>query len=169
MNHYALTFVVKDRAGIVAAATEILYNQGFNIEDSSSTRLRDIFTMMLMVSHTEDYSEAQLQSFFAAVKLSPSIYKLSEADTEVANGREHYIISVYGSDKPGIVHKVTAALAELGANIVDLQTQKAKGAYIMVLEIVPPSDSEEWIEPVKEAARKIGTDITVRKLDVFEL
>lgn len=168
MFYYALTFVVKDRAGIVAAATKILYEKGFNIEDSSSTRLRDIFTMILMVSHTEDYREEQLQGFFTPVNLLPTAYKLSETDIEAANGSEHHIISVYGSDKPGIVHKVTAKLAELGVNIVDLQTQEANGVYIMVLEVVPPVNIE-WVAPVKEAARKIGTDINIRKLDVFEL
>ena len=46
------------------------------------------------------------------------------------------MITVYGADHPGIVHAVSAALAERGVNITDLETRLAGAAdsplYVMM-------------------------------------
>lgn len=169
MKYYALTFVTKDRPGVVAEVSKILYEKGFNIADSSSTRLREMFSMILIVSHADKLSEQTVAGYFT--DLVPSVHTLEDISADSDKG-EHFIISVYGADKPGIVHSITEKLADLGINIIDLQTQLAggseKGAYIMILEVLAGAD-ESWLAPVKDTARKIGTDITIRKLDVFEL
>ena len=170
MKYYALTFVTKDRPGVVAEVSKILYEKGFNIADSSSTRLREVFSMILIVSHTAKLSEQEIAGYFT--DLVPSVHHLEDSSSEMENGKEHYILSVYGADKPGIVHGITAKLAGLGINIIDLQTQlvnSEKGPYIMILEVLADGADESWFAPVKAEAKEIGTDITIRKLDVFEL
>lgn len=170
---YALTFVAKDRPGIVAEVTKVLFEKGFNIADSSSTRLQGIFSMILLVEHANTMDKVEISSFFKSNDLKPSVHEI-EASPKDENDKEHYVISVYGADKPGIVHNITASLYEKGINILDLQTQVAgappKEAYIMILEvIVPDALGQGWIEPLKEKAAAIGTDITIRSLDVYEL
>jgi len=54
-NYFAITFVAEDRPGIVADVTKILYDNGFNIDDSSSTLLRGIFAMILVVSTKDQW------------------------------------------------------------------------------------------------------------------
>jgi len=48
MKKYILTAFGKDKPGIVASITEILYKMGANIEDSSMSRLSGQFVIMLL-------------------------------------------------------------------------------------------------------------------------
>ena len=75
MNHFALTIVGRDRAGIVSQVTEILFNLGCNIADSSCSILGGQFAMILILAHP-DYSDQA--SFGEAFK------PLEEADLTVA-------------------------------------------------------------------------------------
>ena len=53
------------------------------------------------------------------------------------------MITVYGADHPGIVHAVSAALAERGVNITGLETRLAGAAdsplYVMIIEVAHPA------------------------------
>ena len=49
-REYVITAVGKDRPGIVAGVTEVLFDLGGNIEDSSMTILAGEFAMILIVS-----------------------------------------------------------------------------------------------------------------------
>ena len=50
-----------------------------------------------------------------------------------------HLLTVYGADKPGIVHQVTSRLAALGVNITDMDTRVAgmenAPVYVMLLEL----------------------------------
>jgi glycine cleavage system transcriptional repressor len=87
---------------------------------------------------------------------------------------EHYIISVYGSDKPGIVNKVAQYLSDNKINIVDLQTKVAGSdespIYLMVLEVVIESDMENstWEDDIKKISRDLGTDVNIRQIETYE-
>lgn len=170
---YALTFVSEDRPGIVAQVARVLFERGFNIQDSSSTLLQGVFSMILLVEHAENFFPEEIEAFFPA-ELKPSVHPVQELPQEMPQISEHYVISVYGADKPGIVHTITDRLYQMNINIVDLQTQTTgippKDTYIMILEVlVPASLEKEWISGLKEAAESIGTDVTVRKLETYEL
>jgi glycine cleavage system transcriptional repressor len=161
-----LTFVSKDRSGIVALVAKVLYEKGFNIKDSSSTRLSDVFSMILMVEHDELFDDADVKSWFG--DLSPSVHRADSAGAD-DDGGEHYLISVYGADKPGIVFTIADTLAKEGINITDLQT-RISGVYVMVLEItIPAGYPDGWLHKIKAAAESIKTDITVRKIETYEL
>ncbi len=60
-------------------------------------------------------------------------------DLGVAATRPSHVITVYGADHPGIVHAVSAALAERGVNITGLETRLAGAAdsplYVMIIEV----------------------------------
>jgi glycine cleavage system transcriptional repressor len=170
---YALTFVAEDKPGIVARVTRVLYEKGFNIQDSSSTLLQGVFSMILLVEHSEQLFPEEIESFFPA-DLSPSVHIMGDRESPAEASFEHYVISVYGADKPGIVHTITENLYKMGINIVDLQTQTTgippKDTYIMILEVlVPENIGEEWVSSLKKAADSIDTDISVRRLETYEL
>jgi glycine cleavage system transcriptional repressor len=179
MNFFALTIVGRDRPGIVSQVTEILFNQGCNIADSSCSILGGQFAMILILGHPE---HTNLESFGDAFK------PLEEADLTVAlrvlkpGGEirpELYgdicMISVYGSDKPGIVYQVANVLGGKKVNITDLNTKlvgtEERPVYVMVLEAILPEGVEEdevntWLDPTRE---KLQVDITVRTIPTVEL
>ncbi|MGA1846052.1 glycine cleavage system protein R [Deferribacter abyssi] len=176
-NYYALTFISEDRPGIVAKVSKVLYENNFNVEDSSSTLLRGFFSMILIVSCTNDYKVNEIKKKFAPLVkelgMAISVRKIDKLKT-LPSG-ETFIISVYGADKPGIVFKVADFLANNEINIIDLQTKVAgsteKPVYIMVLEVIIPEDlkKQNWVEELKEIAKNINTDISIRHIETYEL
>jgi glycine cleavage system transcriptional repressor len=179
MNHFALTIVGRDRPGIVSQVTEILFKQGCNLADSSCSILGGQFAMILILGHPEFIDR---ESFGDAFK------PLEDADLTVAlrvlkpggEIRSHItgdlcMISVYGSDKPGIVYRVTNTLGEKKVNITDLNTKlvgtEDRPVYVMVIEAALPEGVEEedvdnWLAPIRE---ELQVDITVRTIQTVEL
>jgi len=173
-KYFALTFVSKDRYGIVADVSKVLYDNGFNLEDSSSTLLRGFFSMILIVATREDYTEEEIKCMYDCLEdISISVRKMNGSDATIAEGLS-YVVSVYGSDKPGIVYKVTDYLRSKNINVIDLQTKVAgkenKPIYIMILEILVPENyqEEEWIVSLKALSDKMGTDIHIRQIETYE-
>ena len=61
-----ITFVGKDKAGIVASVSAKITEFGLNIDDISQTVLDDFFTMMAVVSFDEKQDFIKLRSEFEA-------------------------------------------------------------------------------------------------------
>ena len=179
MNHFALTIVGRDRPGIVSQVTEILFKQGCNLADSSCSILGGQFAMILILGHPEFTNR---ESFGDAFK------PLEEADLTVAlrvlkpGGEvrsniegDLCMISVYGSDKPGIVYRVANVLGEKKVNITDLNTKlvgtEERPVYVMVIEAALPEgvgeeDVDNWLAPIRD---DLQVDISVRIIPTVEL
>lgn len=171
-NYYALTFFSDDKPGIVASVSKILFDNGINIEDSSSTLLRGFFSMILLISKSDSISEPQLKEMFVGMNDITMVVK--EVD-QLAKKKEEdtYVISVYGADQPGLVYKVSSSLSGNGINIIDLQTKVAgkedRPVYVMVFEVtVPESAPEKWIDELSTISEKMGTDVNVRHIETYE-
>src|SRR5688500_4423362 len=115
-----------DRPGIVAAVTGVLVDQGCNLEDTSMSILRGHFAMMLVVAVPEDLSASQLELALAGpvadFDLVLAVRAIDDGVPESPEG-EPWTVAVYGTDRPGIVHEVAAALAALDVNVTDLTTR----------------------------------------------
>src|ERR1700741_3141912 len=126
MPHFAVSAVGVDRPGIVAAVTGVLVERGGNLEDTSMSILRGHFAMMLLVAGPDGVSANHLESALTdTAKDLDLVLAVREIDdaVPVSLQGEGWTVSVYGSDRPGIVHRVTQLLAEVGANVVDLTTR----------------------------------------------
>lgn len=176
----ALTAIGRDRPGIVAAVSRILFEHGCNIEDSSMTILRGEFAMILIILIPDRRGAGRLESAFRAMarrmKLFMSLEELPPAPRARPGRRMgSCIISVLGSDRPGIVYRVSTLLAGRGANITDLNTRligtEKNPVYAMVIEArTPPRlDSGRLGADLKKLARKMQVEITLKPLDVAEL
>ena len=172
-QHYAVSVVGKDRPGIVAGITEVLFRLGCNIADSSCTMLAGEFAMILIVSHGKPFKKTRLVEELKPVaeELDMSIAVRSlHADEAVRKEPEGEIclVSVYGADQPGIVYRVTRELAMLGINIMDLATKligtSEEPVYVMMLEAaVPEGETPETVECLLENLKKeLNVEISVR-------
>ena len=126
--HFAVTIISKDRPGIVADTTEALFRLGCNIEDSSCTMLGGDFAMILIVSHEKPFTKANLTDEFKLLHERTGLvsYVRTLAEDEICPSEEKgelCLVSVYGSDQPGIVYRVTKELANRKINITDLNTR----------------------------------------------
>jgi glycine cleavage system transcriptional repressor len=169
MSRYALSAIGRDRPGIVAAVTRARLVHGVNIEDSQMAVLGGQFTMMLVLAAPEGVDAAALREELDAAAAQTGLASLVLEELEPAASpppEASHVVSVYGIDHPGIVHAVTAALADQGASITDLRTQLAGSRdaplYAMLIEVAgPPPDAER----LGALAREQGVELTVRPLE----
>ena len=179
MHYFALTVVGRDRPGIVAQVSEILFNLGCNIADSSCSILGGQFAMILILAHPD---------FTGRESFGTAFQPLEDADLTVAlrvlkpGGELHpdlsgeiCMISVYGADKPGIVYHVARTLGDRRINITDLNTKlvgsEQRPVYVMIIEAVLPAEVSEqdvdaWMTPLRE---QLQVDISVRTIPQVEL
>ncbi|MFN2595230.1 MAG: glycine cleavage system protein R [Actinomycetota bacterium] len=168
-NHFAVTVIGNDRPGIAAATTKVLFDSGCNLEDVTSTILRGHFSMTMIVSCSGKEAnelERALASTADSLDLLASVRPLEEADVHVVPPT--HMVSVYGSDRPGIVSAVTELLAAAGANITDL-TSRVIGSddqpvYALMLEVVLTGGGA--LEQKLAALRSdLGVDVSIHPIE----
>lgn len=181
MGQFALSVVGRDRPGIVAEVSRVLFELGCNIEDSTCTILSGQFAMILVIAHQKFSSAAEIDPFFDPVRksmgLTVSLHTLKdeEISREKGFGGRPHIISVYGADRPGIVYSVARELARLQVNVTDLNTQvvgaKDRPVYMMVLEVdIPESvDMKELEREFDKIRKELSVSISVRPIESLEL
>lgn len=80
------------------------------------------------------------------------------------------IITVMGSDKPGIIAAVTALLAESGINILDISQTTMQGIFTMIMLIdmsVYAGDVSRLAKELDAVGAGVGVSISVQHEDIF--
>lgn len=172
-THLAVTAVGADRPGVVAALTGALAGLDCNLEDTSMTILRGRFAMVLIVAAPDDLGVEAVASALAApaeqLRLDVTVRPSADAAGEVDGAT--WSLSVYGADRPGIVHRVALALADAGVNIVDLTTRvigdPARPVYAMLLEVVVPAavDVDGLRARLATVAAELGVEWSLHESD----
>jgi predicted amino acid-binding ACT domain protein len=127
MARFSLHTVGRDRPGIIAHVTHALADFGAQVEESNMTILHGQSSIMLILEapNIEDGSliEQALEQVAEELNLFVTVCPLPEDPPAVVDG-ESFLISVDGAARPGVVvASVTTALAELGANVIDLTSR----------------------------------------------
>ena len=89
-------------------------------------------------------------------------------NTEAASSNRA-IITVLGSDRPGIVASVTGELADREANIRDISQTILQGTFTMTM-LVDLGDSVDFSElkgALDGLSEKLGVQITLQREEVF--
>ena len=165
MSHFAVAAVGADRPGIVAAVSGVLVDHECNLEDTSMSILRGHFSMMLVVSGPAGLDAAALEGALAQAvdDLVVSVRAIGDDVPDSPEG-EAWNLAVYGADRPGIVHRVTALLAARGVNILDLTTRVLGGddrpVYAMILDVTVPAgvDGEALQDELHGVAAELGVE-----------
>jgi glycine cleavage system transcriptional repressor len=178
-NFFLLTAFGKDRPGIVAGVAKVLFEFGANVEDASMTRLGGEFTMMLVTSLPASVSAAKLEKGLAVLQKKLDIQASAKSipaaiGAQVKNEPPKFMISVYGADRPGIVYRVTEALAKRKVSITDLQTKVTGGAspiYVMLLEVQVPAslDMDDLRSELDDLRRDLQVEISLQDIEAIPL
>ena len=122
---------------------------------------------------TEVYREVEpfLQTNGASYAPSQSFASSGAAPAQVHEGAtERMVISVFGTDHPGIVAGVSQILAEAGCSIVDINQTVVQGKFAMVI-IANSSRARESAAELKDRLRsegeKLGVRIYAQREDLF--
>jgi len=173
-KYFLINAFGKDKPGIVAEVSKVLYENGFNLENSTMSRLADEFTIMLVVQTEKDLVSEDVEKLFSNLKknLKLNIY-VKEVDYRENNDKNDrlYRVVVYGGDKPGIVYKVASLFAKRGINIVDMTTEKVNDLYVLITDIEIPNkvNYDEFKNEIKKLQEDIDVDISCEKVEALEL
>ena len=167
---YMLTLVGKDRSGIVARVTEALLAAGATLGEASMLRLGGNFSILMMVSGGGG-AEALRHA------LGPVAEELGlHLHIDPIEGALHQHLApnvqvrVHGADRPGIVARVTRVLADVGMNILELESDVAGDAerpvYLMQIQgfaEAPVEDLEAALVPL----RSEGIEVDVAPVETL--
>jgi glycine cleavage system transcriptional repressor len=181
MKQAILTVIGKDRRGIIAKVTGILYACGCNLEDVSMTLLEGEFAMMMVVS----YESAKRGKMESDLKRLYGIWKLTftwkDITQKLRRGEKHlpgtssYLVTAMGRDRTGIVYDTSHLMARFGLNITDLNSRilgnERHSIYMMMLEAdVPKKVSIRKLERSLAAlGKKLKIEVTLKPIERVQL
>lgn len=154
----AVTAIGRDRPGIVAGITGALLEAGGNVDDSQMSILHGHFAVMLIVSLPDDASLEGLGERLEEVGRELELGGITVSPVEGLDrgaGPTH-VLTVYGADRPGIVHDTASTLAGLGVNITDLRTRRTGGdspLYTLMVEVSIPEGAAGQVEGALDGLR----------------
>ncbi len=180
MKKIVVSAIGKDRPGIVAGLTELLFFAGCNLEDSAMTILEGEFAILLICSKPKKISIKQFQSALdrQAKKLGLA---LTVKEMEIARGRarddsREAVVTASGTDQTGILYRLSTTLAKHKVNITDLTSRQIPGPkkstlYIVMIEIALPKAMvlDVLRNALEKVAKSTGLDIGLREIDVEQL
>ena len=171
-----LTVAGKDRPGILSKFSRILYELECNIEDTSMTRLRGEFAMMLIAKIPGKITIEKVHRSLGKIQSSMGLSLLikpigtQEASRKPRSAGRPYTLSVGGIDQPGIISRVTDLMKPFGINITNIQGRvigsAAKPSYIMDLEvdIQPKVDIQKLNSQLQKIKKEMSLNITLHLL-----
>lgn len=177
MSHFLLKANGTDAPGITAAVTGALASQGFNVEDTSMTRLGGYFVMLFVVDAPGISDSAKVKEAVEAAtsdfSLEVSVESLSDEMMRTVTPRgERWAVTIYGShDKPGVVSTVTSKLADMGANIDDITTRIISGgdahAFTVLIDVTVPagSNGQSLARELTSLGNQLGISCQAHPLD----
>ncbi|TAN30757.1 MAG: ACT domain-containing protein [Actinomycetota bacterium] len=178
MSRFVLTAVGPDSYGIVARVTSALAELSCNLADSTMSNLSGHFAMILVVDGSPDIDEKSIynavQSRCAELSLLVDVKRIDGYVDYDLDG-DRFVVSVYGTDRPGIVAGICEVLAAHHANIYDLTTRvidtESTSIYTMVLEVAlkDPSGLAKLESALSLKSSELGVSCSIRSSDSDEL
>lgn len=179
MKKIIISVLGKDRPGIIAAVSKILFERDCNIENVAQTILQSEFTGIFIASVPAPVSVADLDEDFKKglnpLGLQAYVKDLdpNEAVPAVIE-TEPFIITTRGPDRKGLVAHITGVIASHGVNVTNLQAIFKGGddpnRNIMIYEVDVPKDSDQQAlyAELREKSSELGLEISIQHRNIFE-
>jgi glycine cleavage system transcriptional repressor len=170
---FLLTAFCKDRPGIVADISQVIYENECNLEDSAMTNLAGEFAILLLFSSLSVGNEDDLQEKLSGEcrrlerdkGITAFIRSVSVEKPKFKTDIQTKTIHVEGLDQAGIVYKVSRFLADNHINIstlnseVKLSPESGIAIYSMTLLVEIPREIS--LQTVEDGLSQIGDQLNV--------
>ena len=179
MKKMIISVLGKDRPGIIAAVTRILFEQDCNIENVSQTILQNEFSGIFIVGVPDSMPVATLHQQLAEGLSHMHLHVYEKAiveDDEPTSPveSEPFVITTKGPDRKGLVAAITGIMARYRVNVTNLQAVFKGGddpnANIMIYEVDIPRDIDQKAlrRELREKAASLSLDISIQHKLIFE-
>ena len=168
MQFYILSFIGDDRPGFVRDIADVVKRHQGNWIESRMIQLENKFAGLVRVSVNDTEGEQLTRSLedLAAGKFSLIIQPATPAEDL---HRNRYCLDIVGTDRPGIVHETTRALASQDVNVVEISSQVNPAAMSgtpmfacnAIIEVDTGTDLSVLDRRLSEIAQELGLDIQI--------
>jgi glycine cleavage system transcriptional repressor len=168
-DRYIMTAFGKDRVGIVADVTRVLYENDCNLEDTTMNLLADEFTLNLLFSANTPDIEEQLSSDCRRLELEKGIaaFVRKITPTEAKKEKEYKTCNLHieGLDQGGIVYKTSKFLAQNNLNIIQLNSaakaSPQSGAIMYIMDIMVEMGKGITLDQVEDDLNAMADELQV--------
>ena len=179
MEKKIISVLGKDRPGIIAAVTRILFEQECNIENVSQTILQNEFSGIFIVGVPKSLSAENLHRHLKK-GLSPMglhVYEKQIIEDDESSNKvksEPFVVTTKGPDGKGLVAAITAIMAKHRVNVTNLQAVFKGGndpnANIMIYEVDIPANADHRTlrKELKDKTQELSLDISIQHKLIFE-
>ena len=122
MESLVVTVIGKDRPGLVESVSAVVEANGGSWVESRMSRLAGEFAGILRVSVPAAEVDA-LTEGLEALDAGGLRVVVERGFEEPADEGQVIVLELIGGDRPGIVHKISEALAARGVNVDELNTE----------------------------------------------
>lgn len=177
MSKIAVFVIGPDRPGIIAAAAQVLFEQGCNLEDVSQTSLQGQFVGIFVASPPSGGPEAlprALRGRLQPLGLFVHLGAVGGAGGQAPARGEPFVITTVGPDRPGLIAGIAGLLAQFGANITNLKAitrgAGARQEYVTFYEVDVPAeaDRQAFRAGLLARAAELGLDVNLQHREIFE-
>ena len=179
MKKVIISVLGKDRPGIIAAVTRVLFEKDFNIEEVSQTMLQNQFSGIFIVTGPDQIDPQGLRQALAAATHQMKLnFHIDELETESPKWTpcvcEPFVITTRGPDRKGLVAQITALLAAHNINVTQLQAVfhggDEPGRNVMIYEVEIPSDTDQQVlrQALRGKGRELSLEVNLQHKNIFE-
>ena len=172
MESLVVTVIGKDRPGLVSSVSAAIEAHGGNWVESRMSRLAGQFAGILRASVPSAQADA-LTEALEALRAGGLRVVIERGVEEADDGGRVILLELVGSDRPGIVHKISEALAVRGVNVDELNTE-CEGApwsggalfkAMAKLRVPATLDLDQLRESLEAIAGDLMVDIIIGEAD----
>ncbi|MBA6263028.1 MAG: glycine cleavage system regulatory protein [Colwellia sp.] len=117
MNHLVISFMTKDRPGLVETLSKVVKQHQGNWQNSSLHHLSGFFTGVLEIA----VEQAQSAALTRDLKALPGFtINIEQATPEKANNAANIVLELTANDREGIVEEISAVIHHRGGNMLKL-------------------------------------------------
>ncbi len=172
---YVISVIGEDQVGLVAEVTQLLFKKGLNIVDIEQTVIHSQFTMVLLIEPVRPrFQPGELKRdlfHFARRKgMRITLTPLREfKGLRLAEGKKSYVLTLLGSDRPGIVAAFSSTFAKYGCNIERIK-MIARGEFLGMEMWVDLRDANPSLvrKELSDVSKETGMDVIFQPESTFK-
>jgi len=154
-----------DRTGLLSAVTGRLFDLEADIGDASFAVLGQAAEFATVASLPDALEAREVKDALAGLEeldgADISVTPFSLGVTHSESGQVTHRIEVRGTDRPGLVARLTEAFADYGAPIVRMDCERVRGGasedYVIRIEAwIPDARAETCLAAVDNTAQSLG-------------
>lgn len=170
-----ISVMSKDRPGIIADITTVIYESGGDLADLNQSVLGGYFTMILIAEFEKNVAPSSLLKKISEIdsktRIKANIIEIQGVtdEEEIGNQGEIYIVTVQTENRSGLVNLMGRFFYSHGINIMDLVTTRDQDTYTMIFQIdlINLSSLENFRFDLEQLSNSNDMTMVIQHNDIF--